>query len=226
MLPIDTAGNFYTEMPTFNPSSQESLSFITEARRAQMVRCAVEVIAEQGFAEASLAKIARRAGVSRGVISYHFKDKDDLVDQVVSTFYGEAAQAVIARATSENTLSGALRAIITANLEFISTHRAETLAMFEIVANYRDKDGRRLENMRDEPAHAHQALVDLFQRGQESGEFRSFDPESMAIAVRGAIDGVILVLARNPSFDVATHADELARVFKLATRPPELKEDA
>jgi TetR/AcrR family fatty acid metabolism transcriptional regulator len=204
----------------------EPLSFVSEARRAQMVHCAVEVIAEEGFAEASLVKIARRAGVSRGVISYHFKDKDDLVDQVVATFYGEAAQAVITRATSEATLSGALGAIIRANLEFVASHRIESVAMFEIAANHRGKDGRRIGDRRDESANAHQLMVDLFARGQEAGEFGSFDPVSMAMAVRGAIDGVILVLARDPSFDMATYADELVRVFKLATEPPRHKEDA
>ena len=45
------------------------------------------------------------------------------------------------------------------------------------------------------------------------------------MAVRGAIDGVILVLTRNPSFDVATYADELVRVFELATRPTEQEQD-
>ena len=191
-----------------------------------MVRCAVDVIAEQGFAEASLVKIARQAGVSRGVISYHFKDKDDLVDQVVSTFYDEGAQAVITRAASEDTLSGVLRSIVTANLDYIDTHRAEAVAMFEITANYRDKQGRRVAVERGEPGVAHQALVDFFRRGQASGEFGSFDPDAMAVAVRAAIDGVILVLARNPTFDVATYGKELVRVFELATRPTEQKEDA
>ncbi|WP_279583347.1 TetR/AcrR family transcriptional regulator, partial [Fodinicola feengrottensis] len=74
-------------------------TFIEQARRAQMVQCAVEEIAENGYPAASLAAIARRAGVSRGVISYHFADKDDLVEQVIADFYRHLVESVPLRQT-------------------------------------------------------------------------------------------------------------------------------
>ena len=45
---------------------------------------AIDTIAEVGYANASLARIAVRLGISKGVISYHFAGKDDLIAEIVS----------------------------------------------------------------------------------------------------------------------------------------------
>jgi AcrR family transcriptional regulator len=57
---------------------QRNQTFIEAARRAQIVTAAIETIAGLGYGQASLARIAERAGTSKGVISYHFPGKDDL----------------------------------------------------------------------------------------------------------------------------------------------------
>ena len=44
---------------------------------------AIDTIADFGYAGASFARIAERLGISRGLISYHFTGKDDLMKQVV-----------------------------------------------------------------------------------------------------------------------------------------------
>ncbi|WEL93058.1 helix-turn-helix domain containing protein, partial [Tsukamurella tyrosinosolvens] len=67
--------------PENEPSGQRS--FIEEARRRQIIAAAAEVLADEGYGRATLARIARQAGISKGVISYHFDGKDDLMRQVV-----------------------------------------------------------------------------------------------------------------------------------------------
>jgi hypothetical protein len=55
-------------------------SFIAEARRAQIIEAAIRTLDEIGYVQASLAQIAKRAGISTALISYHFSDKDDLMN--------------------------------------------------------------------------------------------------------------------------------------------------
>ena len=53
-----------------------------QARRKQIVDAAIETIAEIGYAKASFARIAERAGLSStGLISYHFANKSELIEQ-------------------------------------------------------------------------------------------------------------------------------------------------
>jgi AcrR family transcriptional regulator len=57
----------------------QSRTFTESARRAQIVAAAIDVIADGGYASASFAAIARRAGLSStGLISYHFASKEIL----------------------------------------------------------------------------------------------------------------------------------------------------
>ncbi|MBV9802070.1 MAG: TetR family transcriptional regulator, partial [Solirubrobacterales bacterium] len=67
-------------IPNVRPDSR---TFIEQARRAQIVGVAIDTIAELGYAQASLARIAERAGISKGVIAYHFAGKEDLIAEVV-----------------------------------------------------------------------------------------------------------------------------------------------
>ena len=64
-----------------------------EARRQAILEAALAVFAEQGFAAAKLDDVADRAGVAKGTIYLHFKDKQDLFEQMVR----EAVSPVIAR---------------------------------------------------------------------------------------------------------------------------------
>ena len=61
------------------PNGRAKGSFIEQARRSQIVDTAIRTIAQRGYSQASLAEIAREAGISKGVISYHFEGKDDYI---------------------------------------------------------------------------------------------------------------------------------------------------
>jgi AcrR family transcriptional regulator len=47
-------------------------------RRSQILDAAQRLVAERGWGGTTFADICREAGVSNGVLTYHFKDKDDL----------------------------------------------------------------------------------------------------------------------------------------------------
>src|ERR1700761_2731314 len=173
-------------MPSTSPS------FISTARRKQLLRSAIETIADVGYQRASMEQIAGRAGVSVGVISYHFGNKDSLVAEVVRTVSAAAAEAIGAGMTGQPSAGGALAALITGNLRYVGEHRDDVLALGEVVSH----SGR---NGPYTPL-GEQAVNDvagLLRRGQESGEFRPFDAVVLAPAIRGAIDAAVEAYARD-----------------------------
>ncbi|HXN13199.1 MAG TPA: TetR family transcriptional regulator, partial [Candidatus Acidoferrales bacterium] len=105
------------------PAGQDDRSFIENARRAQIIECAIDAIAELGYTNASLAEIARRAGISKGVISYHFAGKGELIQQVVNAVMEKAGAVMLPRIFAEHTEAGMLRAYIESNLEFLDSNR-------------------------------------------------------------------------------------------------------
>ena len=48
-------------------------------RRRQLIQATLEAIDELGLADATIARIAKRAGVSTGIISHYFAGKDGLL---------------------------------------------------------------------------------------------------------------------------------------------------
>lgn len=198
-----------------DPPAADGKTFIERARRAQLVRCAIEAIAEDGYAQASLARIAERAGISKGVIAYHFAGKDELMAVVVEDVLGSFAAYVVPRMEEQRTAWGALRAFIESNMQFIAAHKQEMLALFEILANARGGDGQRAEGSR---ARDIAAMEQLLREGQAQGEFRSFDAGVMAVAIMSLRDGVLRQLSHDPELDVAAHERELVTLVELATR--------
>jgi AcrR family transcriptional regulator len=207
-------------MPVHEHPGQDARSFIEAARRAQIVECAIEVIAEVGYRRASMARIAERAKISRGLISYHFAGKDELISQVVLTVFADAAGFMEPRVEAETTAAGQLRAYIQSNLEYMRTHPDRIIAIVEILSGGALADGTLGIDPIDAEEQALAPLVELFRRGQENGEFRAFDPWVMASAVRNVIDGVPPHVS-DPNLDLDACAHELTTLFDLATRNPE-----
>ena len=70
-------------------------TFTEDARRTQIVDCAIEVIAELGYGAASIRKIADHVGVAMSVVLYHFGNKDVLVAALVARGYDTLLAAMV-----------------------------------------------------------------------------------------------------------------------------------
>jgi len=201
------------------PGKAESeRTFIEMARRAQIVEAATETIAEEGYARASLGRIAERAGISRGLISYHFAGKEELLTEVVRGVIEQARDYMLPRISAEPTGPGMLRAYIESNLVFIREHRNQLLAVVEI-ARHRVAEDKPRGVPRRELHEGVRALAQLLSRFQEAGDLRAdFDPQSVAIAIRAAIDAAPARLSADPQFDIDGYTRNLIQMFDLATR--------
>lgn len=201
----------------------ERRTFTENARRQQIVGAAIDTIAEVGYGQASLARIAARIGISKGVISYHFAGKDDLIKQVVIDVVEAGWAYILPRVFAESTGRAMLRAYIESNLAFMREHRNYMVAVVEILRNgaFTTDGGRRVDG-RDVDVAA-DLLEEQLARFQAEGELRrDFDPGVMAVAIRATIDVVPHRLVRDPVFDIENYAREIAAIFDLATRAEDI----
>lgn len=191
----------------------KSRTFTEVARRAQIVAAAIETIAELGLARASFAQIAKRAGLSStGLISYHFADKEELLDQVVTEVYGAIGQFMHQQMQRQSSAAEALATYIQANVEFIGAHRTQMKALLEIFMHGALPYDTTTEQGVTSP------VEEILRRGQKAGEFREFDTRIMATAIQRAVDGLPFLLATHPDIDVDAYAREIVTLFALATR--------
>jgi TetR/AcrR family transcriptional regulator, fatty acid metabolism regulator protein len=188
------------------------------ARRAQLVDCAVQSLCELGFAGTSIAEVARRAGVSKGVVTYHFPTKDALLWQVVAALYERTGSSIAERVATETTPLGALVSYIEANLAFVAEHTAHVRAVLEVVSNVHGPEAdptAAADGLDALTAHV-QAMI---QRGLDSGEFAAVDAGTLATIIRAAIDTAAARGAKDPDFDHSLYSRQLVLLVRRALEP-------
>lgn len=196
---------------------QKRPSFIEAARRTQLIECAIETIATQGYAQASLAQIAKQAGISKSVITYYFNSKETLIEQVVKEILTDAAHFIGPKLAAQSTARLRLQTYIQAHVDYISTHLKQMMAIMEIAIHVRTEEGKlRYGTPTEQPVLT--ALKTLLRKGQEEGDFRAFDLHVMAVTIRRAIDALPPLLIADPDLDVDLYAQELVTLFDRATR--------
>jgi TetR/AcrR family transcriptional regulator, fatty acid metabolism regulator protein len=130
-------------------------------------------IASIGYARASLARIAAHARISKNVISYHFRGKDELVGEVIKEAIAKANEVMVPRITAQRSYAAMLRAYIESDLAFMAAYPNHTIALVNItLAMY--------ASHRENPTmvllltNAVGELEEMLRRGQQAGEFRDF----------------------------------------------------
>lgn len=192
-------------------------SFIEQARHRQLITCAIASVAEEGYAGASLASVARRAGISKAAVLYHFRNKDALVEMAVNEIFRELREFIVPRLLAEPEARGRLRAFIQSQLLFLEQHRAHLLAVSYILVNHRNRRGEfYLRTQAESDALA--AITTILEDGQSRGEFRAFAVRPMAATILQAVNGALSQWVADPSLSLSDYATELVTTFDLATR--------
>ena len=176
---------------------QRGESFIEKARRKQIVDTAIRTIAARGYSQTSLAEIAREAGISKGVISYHFEGKGDLIEAILARLMHEPAVYIKGLVDAHVLSADKVRAYIAANFEFAKSHRNHLLALVDLWGSRDSSEGRsRFDSEAYGPSRRY--LSRILETGQERGELGPLEAKTMASVIQAAIDGVLLQWAFDP----------------------------
>ncbi|RDI66947.1 TetR/AcrR family transcriptional regulator [Nocardia pseudobrasiliensis] len=190
-------------------SDTSSLTRTQRARRDDIVAAAIAVIDNEGFAAASVDRIARQAGAIKGTVLYHFKTKDAICEAVVTALYAEGAAFKARHAQNTGPASERLARSLRSNLEFICTHATHVRAVQRIIEN--------APHHRDRIPDLVEPLSHLLAEGQRSGEFARFDPLIVAAAIRAIIDASAYYLANSDDVDIDHIFSEVVQFIQRAT---------
>jgi betaine-aldehyde dehydrogenase len=89
---------------------------LEDARRAQLIEVTIDSLADVGYVGTTLAEIARRAGVSAGLVAHYFGDKDALLEAAFRTLSRVVAVRMRERFALAGTPRARVQAVIDANL--------------------------------------------------------------------------------------------------------------
>ncbi len=192
-------------------------TFTQTARRAQLVGCAIDALVEVGYQQTTVAEVARRAGVSKGVVTYYFPARDDLIWAVVGAVFASVGEQVGTRL--EDVPPGRFVATyVGAWVDYYRTYHREMIAIAEIWTSFRDANGR--PHLDARTLGRERTLVETaLTAGQAEGTLGEFSPRVVAVTLKAALDGLLAQLALEPDLDLDAYRDELIALFDRATRP-------
>ncbi|MBO0773605.1 MAG: TetR family transcriptional regulator C-terminal domain-containing protein [Actinobacteria bacterium] len=184
-----------------------------DQRREQMLRAALEVITERGYAETRIADVAERAGTSPALVIYYFKTKDQLLTEAIRYAEDYWYEAGTRRMAELPTAAARLAEIV--SMSFLAEEPDDPgpdwllwldlwaqAARHSEVASVRQKfDERWRETIRS-----------LVLAGQETGEFGPVDAADFALVMSALLDGLAIQVA------LADPAVNARRAFELCMR--------
>ncbi len=169
---------------------------IADQRRGQMLRAALDVISERGFADTRIADIAERIGISPALVIYYFKTKDQLLTEAFrhyeDAWYAEGKR----RMDPLPTAAKRLEEFVAMNLLPDSDEQLESNWQMWLdfwVQAARNPDVAALRRYSDE--RWREMIVSLVRAGQADGEFASIDPHQFAIFISALLDGLTVQIA-------------------------------
>lgn len=174
-----------------------------EARR-DLMHVAIDCFAKYGYAATSIDRIARAAGVTKGALYYHFKDKEDLLFAAVENRIGQFERRVVTDLTPVADAPQALRNVAHICQEHAtkSNHRRMIVTL---MVEALDTNPRIEKQFRDMMRRFRAFLAGIVRRGQELGAFRSeVAPDVAAEVFAGAVMGAEIQYYQDPKhFDLS-----------------------
>lgn len=193
-------------------------SFIAEARREQIILACIDTLEEVGYNNLSLTKVAKKAKISTGLISYHFNDKLYLMNRTLQFLVEKQYEFISNRVLLAQSEINKLETFIEAHLAYQETHYKNNIALIEIVFNARNEENvpyYRIEDDEEDDA-LRTMLLDILKTGQQNGVFsNSFRIDTLASFILGAIEE--RMLKANSSISIENYSDELIKMVKKLT---------
>lgn len=192
-----------------------------EPSKHHLLHAAIQSFATHGYQGTSIDRIARAAGVTKGAIYYHFKDKEELLFETVRNRIVEFESQVLARTSPDDDPMAVLRRVVDACFVTAteSNHRRfiMTLMVEALGTNPDLSDVFRLELRR-----MRAFLTDVVRRGQEAGTVRAdVVPEEAAALIVSAIMGAEIQHYQDPDrIDLRAILDLQLRQLEEWLGPP------
>ena len=156
-----------TELPQHGPPGRQDQS---QLRRARILGAARTCFGRDGYAGATVARIAQEAGVSNGLLYQFFRNKEQLFGVVLKQVVRDWVRAMVPRSDGAESPAQALEGMFRRSVEFCRS----TPLLPALLSRDPALQLQRIQMASAERIEPHRKLVaSILQAGVTSGEFRS-----------------------------------------------------
>ncbi len=185
--------------------------------REAIINAAIDVFYEHGVSKSSLEEIAEAAGVTRGAVYWHFKNKADIFSAIHDQFHTSIMEGFMANAETSDTPLQDLAAFSSHLLQLMNSderHR-RILSIFSLKCDYSGEMANFLDEQRLKKIDSMKQIESYFRSAQEKGQIsKERTPQLLATAFFCYMCGISNESLRHPSIvSIKNDASELVDLF-------------
>lgn len=189
-----------------------------ETRRQQLIEATIDSLARRGYSETTMADVADGAGLSRGIVNFHFESKDKLLVatlQYMADEYSAHWRASLSRAGPDPARQ--LAALVASDFDRSICTKRKLAAWCAFWGEAKSRPTyQSLCGARD-AAYQH-VFVDLCSALKKEGGY-DFDPSATALALSATLEGLWLRLMMGTEDVTRESALRAANEFLRAVFP-------
>jgi AcrR family transcriptional regulator len=170
---------------------------VSEERRDQILESAIKVFTRKGFADTRMDDVAADSGLSKGLLYWYFKSKEEVILAIADWLFG----AEFRRMEKLSAAGGSARACLDEFLDLFVADLRAILKVAPVIYEFYALAFRNSAVRKAMQAYLHRFLAfmePVIRRGMETGEFAPGDARVKAIAVGAALEGTLLLWAYAP----------------------------
>jgi AcrR family transcriptional regulator len=172
------------------------------------VSAARAIVAGGGLEALSFRSLEEHLGYTRGVITYHFADKDEIVAAVLQSAVAEIDQATQVRLERSTSLSEKVRAILHTKVQGFIDHPDASEILIAFWARL-SEGGPVRSAMSELFAGYRSQAVNLVRAARRAEPRCTVDPQAMAGLLVGIVIGLVIQIRFTPeAFDIGAALDE------------------
>lgn len=149
------------------------MSLSKEEKKKALLQAASDVLLELGLHKTTLDDIARRAGMAKTSLYYYFKDKNEIIREIMRNDHEQLLEIMKNAVDAAGTAEDKVYALSEARYRFISGRALR--ANKEIIHEFRSLAGV-FETEREHYLQSHKELIEgILKEGIEKGEIKPLD---------------------------------------------------
>ena len=164
---------------------------VRDLRRSQIIAAARALVAERGIEALTFAALEGRLGFTRGVITYHFRDKDEIERAVLESAVVDIDEALRTALGASASYEERLRTIVRANVRGFVDRPEAGRVLLSFWARL-SSDARIRALNAELYVKYRRGTQKLLEGGRRAGDFVEVDLDAAAAFIVGAVLGIVL----------------------------------
>jgi AcrR family transcriptional regulator len=195
-----------------------------KSKRADILRCFTELVAERGYDEVSIRDVAEALDISKGTVLHHFRSKEAILEQMSNDYMRRRLAEARDYLPELDDPIDELQAFICQLMLAQQDDRASTVAFSrEILRSAEEPAMAEVRQLREEFSAI---LVDILERGVKSGAFATAKPQLTAVQIFGMVNWAWTWFDPNGRLTAVQIADQFSRTVIGGLAPGETREGA